>query len=79
MEGGKEKLARRIRGMWLWTFEILQALAYRSSSEKEELQHAIAQCVHYFSVKNLVILLVRNVQLATLACLGKKSLLKKTS
>lgn len=26
MEGGKEKLARRIRGMWLWTFEILQAL-----------------------------------------------------
>lgn len=66
MEGGKEKLARRIRGMRLWTFEILQALTYRSSAEKEELQHAIAQCVHYFSVKrgNLGILLVRHVHLA---------------
>lgn len=29
-------------GIWLWTFEILQALTYWSSAEKEELQHAIA-------------------------------------
>lgn len=29
-------------GIWLRTFEILQALTYWSSAEKEELQHAIA-------------------------------------